>query len=149
MADDRRKPAASKLPLPTHLQELRERSFTLFASNLPEPTSKTELEAMFCRAGRIVDSFIPLDRNFGQLRGFAFVLFATKIEANRAIEMATSRSWGGRRIVVSLSKDKGKEEGKLASSGPGRSLESNRIAFLSRQEGKVDLPTPKWYRLTR
>lgn len=110
MADDRRKPAASRLPLPTHLQELRERSFTLFASNLPEPTSKTELEAMFCHAGRIVDSFIPLDRNFGQLRGFAFVLFATKIEADRAIEMATSRSWGGRRIVCPYLKIKARRK---------------------------------------
>lgn len=50
-------------PLPKQLLLLRERSFLVFVSNLPATISKAELEAMFCRAGKIVDIFIPVDHD--------------------------------------------------------------------------------------
>lgn len=58
-------------PLPRKLQSLRENSISLFVSNLSEDTSKAEI--MFCKAGKIVDIFIPLDHNNERGRGFAFV----------------------------------------------------------------------------
>lgn len=41
-------------------------SVPLFAANLPVEISRTELEAMFWRAGRIIDSFMPVDRSTGK-----------------------------------------------------------------------------------
>lgn len=93
-------------PLPSHLQKIRDNSVPLFVFNLSEKISKTELESMFCLASQILDSFIPSDRSFKRSRGFAFVKFMTMREAARDIEMATGTSWGGRRIQVSISKDK-------------------------------------------
>ena len=56
------------------------------------------MEAMFCRAGRIVDVFIPVDKRNNKKRGFSFVRFQTFREAEKAVELAEERSWGGRKI---------------------------------------------------
>lgn len=48
-------------PLPRKILALRENTISLFVSNVPASISSSELEAMFCRAGRILDSFIPKD----------------------------------------------------------------------------------------
>lgn len=65
---------------------LRERSFSLFVSYLLESTSKTELEAMFCRGGQIVDKVILWNRSSNKSRGFAFVRSATSREAEKALD---------------------------------------------------------------
>lgn len=70
----------------------------MYVSNLPEEISKVELEAMFCRLGRIVDSFIPVDWTTRRKRGFGFVRFKFEKEASNALNIVTGRSWGGRLI---------------------------------------------------
>ena len=65
-------------PLLHRVCRKKEESILVFASNLPLQITITELQAMFHRAGRIVDNFIPLDRANGRIRGFAFVRFATR-----------------------------------------------------------------------
>lgn len=70
----------------------------MYVSNLPKEISKVELEAMFCRVGRIVDSFIPVDWTTRRKRGFGFVRFKFEKEASNAINIVTGRSWGGRLI---------------------------------------------------
>lgn len=82
--------------LPAHLVSLRRKSFTVYVSNLSLRISKTELEAMFFRSGRIVDSFLPVDRVSGLKRGFAFVRFRSTEEADRAVVEGYGRSWGGK-----------------------------------------------------
>ena len=72
--------------------------FSLFVSNLPTAISKTELEAMFCRAGKVVNSFIPVERATGKQRGFGFVEFRSEREAKLGIEIVSGRSWVGQRI---------------------------------------------------
>lgn len=58
---------------------------------------------MFYRAGRIVDVFLARDKSNERVRGFAFVMFVTGKETDRAIDMASGRS-GGRRILVNLAR---------------------------------------------
>lgn len=53
-----------------------------------------------CRAGTIVDSFIPIDRNTWRKRGFGFVRFKFEEKVVRAITLATRRSWGGQKICA-------------------------------------------------
>lgn len=90
-------------PLPRRIIALRERSVSLFVSNLHEAISSTELEAMFYRAGKIVDTFIPKDRSTGKGRDFAFVRFGTRREAEIAVELAKGRSWKGRKVNATIS----------------------------------------------
>ena len=78
-------------PLPLQIRRIRDESFSVFVSNLPQQISKTELEAMFWRAGRIIDVFTPVDQRCQSNRGFAFVRFVTLREAEKAVEMAEGR----------------------------------------------------------
>lgn len=89
-------------PLPAKIGALRQSSFSLFVSNLPEDISKPELKAMFWRAGRIVDFFIPVDRASGKKRGIAFVRFLFEVEARRVVEIVTRRSFRGRKISAQV-----------------------------------------------
>lgn len=61
---------------------------------------------MFCRAGKIVDIFIPKDEKNGKNKGFAFIWFATSREADQAVEIATRRSWGGKKLQVNMARFK-------------------------------------------
>ena len=89
-------------PLPQQIRKFREKSFSICISNLSQQISKNELEAMLWRAGRIVDVFIHIDKRSNSRRGFAFVRFQTLKEAEKAIEPAEGRFWGGREIQETL-----------------------------------------------
>lgn len=79
-------------------------AFSLFVLNLPEKISSVELEAMFCRAGRIVDSFLPTNRNTSKKRGFGFVRFKSEAEALKAIDLRNGSCWGGRKININFAR---------------------------------------------
>lgn len=114
-------------------------------SNLLEKVSVIEIKAMFYRAGRIVDVFLPRDKSNERVRGFAFVMFVTGKETDRAIDMASGRSWGGRRILVNLARflssslerkaKRGLTEGAAKEVNPGGSDgEASRNAWLKKAE---------------
>ena len=107
-------------PLPRRILALREKTISPFVSNLHASISTPELEAMFCRAGRVLDSFIPRDTVTGRGRGFAFVRFGSMREVELAMELTRGRLWGGRRTNVQLS-NPGK---KMESSQPVNQLQS-------------------------
>lgn len=85
-------------PLPMQIRKIREESFSVFVSYLPQQISEAELEAMFWKVGRIRDVFIPTEKRSNNGKGFTFVRFATLKEAEKAIELAEGRSRGGRKI---------------------------------------------------
>ena len=70
------------------IQALRNGSILPFVSNLPDMILKTELQCMFCRAGKIADLFIPKDKTSGKNRGFALFRFRSEKEASRAIDLS-------------------------------------------------------------
>lgn len=72
-------------PLPRRIVLLRERSISLFVANIHDDMSKAEIEAMFCRASKILDCFIPIDKQSGKRSGFAFVRFGSIQEAKLLI----------------------------------------------------------------
>lgn len=76
---------------PFHLQRLRERTFSVYASNLLKNISKAELEVLFFRAGRIVDIFIPVEEESREGRGFSFVRFDTKREVEKTVDPVDGR----------------------------------------------------------
>ena len=75
----------SPLPLPVKVE--REKMFSVYVSNLQKNISKVELEGIFFRAGRIVDIFIPVEKGSREGRGFAFVRFDAKGEAEKAVDL--------------------------------------------------------------
>lgn len=51
-------------------------------------------------AGRVVDAYLPSDRETGRPRGFAFVEFSSEAEAAAAIRLFNERELGGRTLKV-------------------------------------------------
>lgn len=85
-------------------ESLRKKAITLFVSNLHDEKSKPELDAMFSRAGRLPDNINPTDKPSGKKRGFAFICFRSRLEAERSIDLAQGQYWGGCRIHVQNSR---------------------------------------------
>ena len=61
---------------------------------------------MFSQYGIVNDCFLPVDRDTGRPRGFAFITMA-EAEALNAIESLNETEFGGRQLVVNKSLPKG------------------------------------------
>ena len=66
----------------------------LFVGNLPYDATEEEVRTHFSTAGSVLNVFIPVDRETGRKRGFAFVEFNDSAEAQEAIRLFTrGNSW--------------------------------------------------------
>jgi translation initiation factor 3 subunit G len=59
--------------------------FTVRVSNLPEEATETDIQELFKSFGRVNRVFLAKDKTKNVSRGFAFVTFGTKDDAQRAI----------------------------------------------------------------
>lgn len=59
--------------------------FTVRVSNLPEEASEADIQDLFKAFGKVMRVFLAKDKNKQISRGFAFVTFANKDDAQRAI----------------------------------------------------------------
>lgn len=72
----------------------------LFVGGIPYRATEQELQQLFSQAGEVVSVFIPMDRETGRPRGFAFVEMTDDAAADAAIKMFDGSDMGGRRIAV-------------------------------------------------
>lgn len=79
-------------------------STKLFVGNLPFSLSESNLEEIFSQSGKVVSVSIPVDRETGRKRGFAFVEMENQVEADQAIKDLNGSSVEGRQIVVNPSR---------------------------------------------
>lgn len=56
----------------------------LYVGNLGYDVNRDKLRAFFEQWGTVIDCFLPMDRDSGQLRGFAFITYSTTPEAQMA-----------------------------------------------------------------
>jgi RNA recognition motif-containing protein len=78
----------------------------LFVGNLDFKTTRADLEALFAQLGALREVFLPLDRESGQPRGFAFVEYEAEEAAARAIERFDGYELGGRALRVNPATDR-------------------------------------------
>jgi RNA recognition motif-containing protein len=64
------------------------------------------LQTVFAEAGEIVEVFLPLDRNTGRPRGFAFIQFGDDLAAAEAIRKYDGYELKGRKIRVSEAEER-------------------------------------------
>jgi ATP-dependent DNA helicase RecG len=74
----------------------------IYVTNIPYEIKEDDLYELFSTVGDIEDIFIPFNRETNRPRGFSFVSFETKEEAEKAIEKFDGSFLGSRRIAVSL-----------------------------------------------
>ena len=75
-------------------------SVRLFVGNLPYDATEAEIQAHFAPTGAPTRIAIPLDRETGRPRGFAFVDFAEQAAADAAVRKLDSQPFKGRPLAV-------------------------------------------------
>ena len=101
----------------------------LYIGNLPYRTTEDELRSLFGQAGEVVDVAIPIERESGRPRGFAFVEMADDTAASQAIQQFNGYVLLGRELRVNESQPRpsigggrdGRREGRGERGGGGRS----------------------------
>ena len=78
----------------------------LYVGNLPYSVSENELRRLFSQAGTVDSVTMPLDRQTGRPRGFAFVQMANGDEANSAIQMLNGYVLDGRPLRVNIAQER-------------------------------------------
>jgi RNA recognition motif-containing protein len=73
----------------------------LFIGNLPYGASEADLRAHFAPIAEPTHVVMPVDRETGRPRGFAFVEFAERTVADKVIEKFNAQPFMGRNLAVS------------------------------------------------
>jgi cold-inducible RNA-binding protein len=89
----------------------------LYVGNLAYTTSETDLQDMFSAHGTVIEVKVPMDRESGRPRGFAFVTMATPEAAQAAILALNGTAVGERTLTVNEARPR--EEGAGRSDGGG------------------------------
>src|SRR5579884_1527547 len=92
-------------------------SVRLFVGNLPYDATEDEIRAHFATAGNLASVFIPVDRETGRKRGFAFVEFIDGAAAQEAIRLFNNQPFKGRSLAVNEAR--AKEAGPRPAPGGG------------------------------
>jgi RNA recognition motif-containing protein len=79
----------------------------LFIGNLPYDTTDAELREHFSPIGRLTQVFLPVDRETGRPRGFAFVEFENPAHAQQAITQFNNQAFKGRPLAVKEAQARG------------------------------------------
>jgi RNA recognition motif-containing protein len=72
----------------------------LFVGNLAYDATEAELREHFAAVGPISYISLPMDRETGKPRGFAFVEFSEQADAEEAIRRLNNQEFKGRRLAV-------------------------------------------------
>ena len=75
-------------------------SVRLFVGNLPYDATEDEIRSHFSAVGNLSYVFVPVDRETGKKRGFAFVEFADETQAQEAIRQLNNQPFKGRPLAV-------------------------------------------------
>ena len=98
---------------------------TIFIGNLSFQAEKEDIIHLFSGYGEIKNCHLPLDRDSGRKRGFAFVDMADENQEQKAIDDLQDVEWMGRAIRVTKAQPRNSSQG-----GGGRNSNgSNRRNF--------------------
>ena len=78
----------------------------LFVGNLSFQTTESELRTMFSPFGQLGRVHVPVDRETGRTRGFAFVEMTNDEDAKKAIAALDGKEFGGRNVKVNEARPK-------------------------------------------
>ena len=73
---------------------------TIYVGNLSFQAEREDLLDLFCQYGEVTQCSLPLDRETGRKRGFAFVELADAAAEQKAIDDLQDVEWMGRMIRV-------------------------------------------------
>jgi len=92
---------------------------TIFVGNLSFDAEVEDLENLFAQYGTVQKCTLPLERETGRKRGFAFVDLASNEEETKAIDDLQNVEWMGRGIRVNKAEPRGNSGGGAGGGGRG------------------------------
>lgn len=81
-------------------------SVRLFVGNLPYDTTEADLREFFSPIGSLLTVIIPVDRETGKPRGFAFVELGDAVQAEEASRRLNNQPFNGRNITINEARAK-------------------------------------------
>lgn len=91
----------------------------LFVGNMPYGATEADLRAHFAPVGEPSHVVIPVDRDTGRPRGFAFVEFMDRAVAEAAVQRFNQQQFMGRSLSVSEARPREERPGGFRPGGPG------------------------------
>ena len=91
----------------------------LYVGNLPFTANEDEIRSLFADFGAVVDLHIPMDRETGRPRGFAFVTLSTREFGEAAINSLDGQDMGGRSLRISEAQESQPRDGGGGGGGGG------------------------------
>jgi RNA recognition motif-containing protein len=84
---------------------------TIYVGNLSFDAEVEDLKQLFAEYGSVSKCSLPLDRDTGRKRGFAFVDMSSPVEETKAIDDLQDVEWMGRSIRVNKAEPRGNNGG--------------------------------------
>jgi len=78
----------------------------MYVSNLGFHTNDDDLRKLFESYGQVSSAKVIMDKGTGQSRGFGFVEMNSETESKQAMDNLNGKEMEGRRISVSIAKEK-------------------------------------------
>ena len=94
---------------------------SIFVGNLPFRAEQEDIAELFARFGEVANCSLPLERDTGRKRGFAFVEMADAESEGRAIEALQGAELMGRPLRINKAEPKGAAAPRRAPGGGGGS----------------------------
>lgn len=104
----------------------------LFVGNLPYDADESDLREFFESAGTLSAVIIPVDRETGKKRGFAFVEFSDAAQAAEATRKFNNQPLKGRNITINEARARGEARPDSGPRPPMRPAGSFRPGFTPR-----------------
>jgi cold-inducible RNA-binding protein len=79
----------------------------LYIGNVPFDASEEDLRGLF-DGHRVTDVSVPVDKDTGRKRGFAFVGFFSADDAEKALVAMAGAVLGGRVLVLNVARERGR-----------------------------------------
>ena len=92
---------------------------SIYVGNLSYEVSSEDLSQVFAEYGTVSRVQVPMDRETGRMRGFAFVEMASEAEEAAAIAALDGAEWMGRDLKVNKAKPRENNNNKRSSGGGG------------------------------
>ena len=92
---------------------------SIFVGNLSYEISQEDLVEVFKDYGEVKRVHVPVDKETGRKRGFAFVEMVSKGQETAAIEALDGADWMGRSIKVNQARDREERTERTSFNGGG------------------------------
>ena len=93
---------------------------SIFVGNLPFRAEQEDVAELFAAFGEVTNCFLPLERDTGRKRGFAFVELADDASEERAIEALQGAELMGRPLRINKAEPRSNGGGGGGGGGPRR-----------------------------